>query len=139
MSTAVITSPTCRFKTTRNPAALHKPIIRADICGDCLAAMQASLTGAGPAFCHECGYHPAAGDLMGYFYRDSGALWLCGGCSARYGAALTSEVDAAAADRQALIINSATANHEIITAPTAEQRMNLWYKWRQIVGPRRRV
>ena len=137
MSATVITSPTCRFKTRR--AGLHKPIIRADICGDCLIAMQASLSGVIPAFCHECGLEPAPGDLMGFFYRDTGAMWLCEPCSLRFGAKLTSEADTAASARQALIIKSATARHEIATAPTMEAKMTLWHRWRQVVGPRRRI
>ena len=137
MSAAVITAPTCRFKTKRR--GVHIGIARADICGDCLAAMQAALVGGGPAFCFECGWNPKPGDLLGYFYRDTGAMWMCEPCSLKQGAKLTSEIDAKAAERQALIITSVQARHEIMTAPTLEQKMTLWQKWRMVVGPRRKV
>lgn len=134
---AVITAPTCRFKTKRRGA--HIGIARADICGDCLRAMQASLVGSEPVFCHECGANAKVGDLFGFFYRDTGAMWLCRGCSSRFGAALTSELDLQRFERQALIIDTATAHEEIAKAPTPAAKMTLWQRWRDAIGPRRRV
>ena len=136
-SPAVITAPTCRFKTKRKGA--HIGIIRADICGDCLVAMQASLVSKGPAFCHDCGYEPEPGDLMAYFYRDTGAMLLCNPCAEKFGAKLTSELDAERSMREALIIKSLNAREQIYRAETAQQKMTLWQQWREILGPRRKV
>ena len=136
-SPAVITAPTCRFKTKRKGA--HIGIVRADICGDCLADMQASLVGKAPVFCHECGHNPDPGELMAYFYRDTGAMWLCQTHSNQFAAKITSELDAAQAAKDALRIQSINAREQIVQAATPEEKLRLWEYWRRVVGPRRKA
>jgi hypothetical protein len=137
---AVITAPTCRFKTKR--PGYHLGIVRADICGDCLSAMQASLLAVfngGPVFCHECGCVPQAGDLLSYIYRDTEAMLLCEPCRVTWAAKLTSELDAERSARESLIIRSVNAREAIATAPTVQRKLTLWEQWRAVLGPRRRV
>jgi len=139
MTPAIITAPTCRFKTKRRGA--HVGLARADICGDCLADMQASLVAVfngGLVFCHECGEVPQPGDLLSYIYRDTGAMLLCEGCRVRWAAKLTSEIDAARSERQSLIIRSTDAREAIAAAPV-QRKLSLWQQWRAVLGPRRRV
>lgn len=138
---AVITAPTCRFKTKR--AGAHIGIARADICGDCLAAMQASLkslfTDQQNVFCHECGIRPQVGDLMSYIYRDVDAMILCEPCRLKWAAKLTSELDANRTDRQAMIIKSVEARAAIAAAVDPKEKLSLWTRARNLLGPRRRI
>ena len=137
MSVAVITAPTCRFKTKRTGP--HIGIVRGDICGDCLIAMQAALSNLGDSFCFECGHKPSDGDLMGFFYRDSGAMLLCQACSVRFGAKITSEIDAEQSAKQALTINSIDACEKIYSETDLNKRMTLWQHFRDRFGPKRRM
>lgn len=140
-SPAVITAPTCRFKTKRKGA--HIGIIRADICGECLIAMQNSLkslfTDQQNVFCHECGTRPEIGDLMSYVYRDVEAMILCEPCRVKWAAKLTSELDAERTERQSLIIRSINAREAIAAAPTPAEKLSLWQRARELLGPRRKI
>lgn len=139
MSPAIITAPTCRFKAKRR--GLHIGIVLNNTCADCLADMQASLsaifTGKGPVFCHECGAAPAADELLSFLYRDTGAIILCEPCRLKFAPKIVHEVDATAADREAIAIKSVIATEQIARADNPYKKLSLWEQWRRIVGYRR--
>ena len=76
---------------------------------------------------------------MGFFYRDSGAMLLCQACSVRFGAKITSEMDAEQSAKQALTINSIDAREEIYSEMDLNKRMTLWQRFRDQLGPKRRI
>ena len=135
---AIITAPTCRFKNKRK--GLHIGIVHNNICGDCLRDMQASLTTiftGGPVFCHECGAAPAQDELLSFLYRDTGAMILCEPCRIKFAPKIVHEVDATAADKEAIAIKSVIAEEQIAAATNPYKKLSLWEQWRRIVGYRR--
>lgn len=144
-SPAVITSPTCKFKTKRT--GLHKPIVRGDegggyVCADCLVAMQASyqslFNGQGGVFCHECAKIPGPGDLYAYVYRDVEAMILCEGCNAKHVIKIAGERAAIADQKQALVIHSVDAREQIALEQDREKKQTLYQRFKDMYGSRRR-
>src|SRR5262245_57556894 len=112
-------------------------MVRGDVCLECWTDMRASLTSLftqGQAFCHECGQTPGTGEILSYLYRDSGAMILCEPCRMRFAPKIVSEVDAQAADKQAMVIKSVDAREEIARAESPYKKLTLWEQWRRLLG-----